>query len=171
MLQTNANKCAKRMWMTLAMTWLELNMYCGGRIAADELRRMNLAEQMCLTNAIDVSYDMTSAQHVIWRTHCCRRTSTNEFRWANVLNECEQMCLTNVNKCAWRMRLTVAMTWLELNMYFGTVGVYQQVLASICTHTYIYIYAHMLHTMLIYSIHTHTESDVYIYIYIYILHT
>ena len=87
-----------------------------GRIAADELRRMNFAEQTCLTNVIDVSYDMTGAQHVLWRTHCCRRTSTNEFRWANVLNECEQMCLTNVNKCAWRMRLTVVMTWLELNI-------------------------------------------------------
>ena len=106
---------------------------------------------MCLTNAIDVSYDMTGAKHVLWRTHCCRRTSTNEFRWANVLNECEQMCLTNVNKCAWRMRLTVAMTWLELNMYFGTVGVYQQVLASI----YIYIYAYIY---------------IYMYIYIYIIY-
>ena len=45
-----------------------------GRIAADE------CEQMCLTNVIDVSYDMTGAKHVLWRTHCCRRTSTNEFR-------------------------------------------------------------------------------------------
>ena len=44
-----------------------------GRIAADE------CEQMCLTNVIDVSYDMTGAKHVLWRTHCCRRTSTNEF--------------------------------------------------------------------------------------------
>ena len=104
-----------------------------GRIAADE------CEQMCVTNVIDVSYDMTGAQHVLWRTHCCRRTSTTEFRWANVLNECEQMCLTNVNKCAWQMRLTVAMTWLELNMYYGTVGVYQQVLASVCVYIYIYI--------------------------------
>ena len=97
---------------------------------------LNKCEQMCLTNVIDVSYDMTGAQHVLWRTHCCRRASTTDFRWAIVLNECEQMCLTNVNKCAWRMWLTVAMTWLELNMYFGTVGVYQQVhtsMSSICT--------------------------------------
>ena len=51
---------------------------------------------------------------------------------ANVLNECEQMCLANEIDGSYDM--------LELNMYFGTVGVYQQVLASV----YIYMHIHKL---------------------------